>query len=235
MSDISSAAPYARFRHTSFLDLLADAAHSHLRARKETEPYEISRAARTSIVASCLSIECFANCMIHGLGVSTGLERELDKMPPLSKIDLALRLGGKEPLDRGARPVQQANELLKLRNEYVHPKIEVTDADIKPFERTEQEVVLPFTVTATFWPMLQVAKQAFLWDSNASQRVLLALSDLYRYVLHTRCDASEEDILRLFLPRFEIAHVLMPAVYGEYTRDINALNSDGIDFSFLNL
>jgi hypothetical protein len=218
-----------------FLDLLADAAHGHRRAKAETDLYEVSRAARASIIASCLSIECFANCLVSGVRVSKGLERELDKMPALAKIDLALRLTGKEPLEHGVRAVQTAGELVKLRNDYVHPKVGVSDADMKPLEESENEVLVPFSVTASFWPMLQIARQAFLWDADASRRVLSALAAFYRYVLEARCNASEEDIVRLLLSRFEFAHVLMPAVYGEYTRDINALADDGIDFGFLKL
>ena len=218
-----------------FLDLLADAAHSHLRSKTQVDPYEVSRSARASIIASCLSIECFANCLIHGIDVSAGLERELDKMPALAKIDLALRLGGKQPLDRGTREVQQAAELVKVRNDYVHPKVEVSDADVRPLEDAGHEVHVPFSVTASFWPMLQIAQQAFLWDSGASRRVLQALASFYRYVLATRCQASNEDITRLLLSRFEVGHLLMPGVYGEYTRDINALAAEGVDFGFLGL
>lgn len=144
-------------------------------------------------------------------------------------------MSGKAPLERGSRAVQLVGELVKLRNDYVHPKVEVADADMKPLEENDHHVVVPFSVTATFWPMLQIANQSFLWEANASGRVLRALAGSYRHVLEVRCGASDQDIVPLLLSRFEFAHALMPAVYGDYARDINALAADGIDFGFLNL
>lgn len=87
MSAAEPAGLSARFRHMPFLDLLADAAHNHLRAQQEADPYAASRAARASIIASYLSVECFANCLINDVDVSSSMAPELDKMPALTKID----------------------------------------------------------------------------------------------------------------------------------------------------
>lgn len=225
----------ARFRHAAFLDLLADAAHGYRRAKAESQPYEVSRAARASVIASCLSIECFANCLLEALEVQLQLANEIDKMPALAKIDLFLSLKGIETLDRGAAAVQKVSELVKVRNDYVHPRVVTAPADLRPFEESESHFIVPFSVATAFWPALNIPKQSLVWDGDAASKVLNAIASFYASVLVDKLKASDDELICLLLPRFEFAHFLMPAVYDEYTREINALREDGIDFSFLNL
>lgn len=235
MRDDNSKDPSARFRHTAFLDLLADSAHGYSRAKRESQPYEVSRAARASIIASCLSIECFANCLLEALEVQSQLANEIDKMSALAKIDLFLSLKGIETLDRGAEAVQKASELIKVRNDYVHPRVVIAPADLRPFEETASHFIVPFSVTTTFWSALKIPKQSLVWDGNAAGAVLKAIASFYALVLVDKLKASDEELVRLLLSRFEFAHFLMPAVYDEYTQELDALRKDGIDFSFLKL
>ena len=235
MKDESQTGPPARFRHAAFLDLLADAANGYHRAKRESDSYEVSRAARASIVASCLSLECFANCLLDALELQSKFAAEIDKLPALAKIDLYLKLNGNEALDRGNAAVQQATDLMRIRNDYVHPKIMTTSAELKAFEETDSHVTVPFGVTTAYWPAIKIPKQSLVWDSNAAGKALKALASFYSLVLIHKLEASAEDLLRILVSRFEFADFLMPAIYDEYRREINALQKDDIDFSFLKL
>ena len=225
----------ARFRHSPFLDLLADAAHGYRRAKNEVDPYEINRASRASIISSCLSIESLANCLLVSINVQSQLAQEIDKMPVLAKFDLLLSLKGLEPLDRGAAAVQRISELVKLRNEYVHPKISTAPADLRPFEETESHFLVPFSVTTDTWPSLKIPKYSLVWNSDAAANALKALASFYSCVLVDKLKTSDEELVEILLSRFEFAHLLMPGVHEEYATEINALKDDGIDFSFLKI
>lgn len=225
----------ASFRHTSFLDLLADAAYHNRIASSGTDAYQISRAARASISASFLSIECFANGLIDALNAPAKLKEELDKLPALAKIDLALGINEKEPLDRGSTQVQRVADLIKLRNDYVHPKTVTTNALIHPSEESEESYSVPFSVEAKFWPALRIPKYSVLWDASSSKITLSAVVDFYRHVLVDKLQATDELITKTLLSRFEFSNVLMPAIFDEYKTELDRLKQDGIDFSFLNL
>lgn len=227
--------PSARFRHAAFLDLLADAAHGYSRSKRESQPYDVSRAARASIIASCLSIECFANCLLEAVEMQPQLGNEIDKMAALAKVDLLLSLKGIETLDRGAAVVQKVSELVRIRNDYVHPKVIIAPADIRPFEESDSHFVVPFNVTTTFWPALKIPKQSLVWDSEAAGNALKAIASFYALVLIDKLKVSDEELARFLLSRFEFAHFLMPAVYDEYIQELDALRKDDIDFSFLKL
>ncbi len=225
----------ANFRHTAFLDLLADAAYHHGVASSGTDGYKVSRAARASIAASFLSVECFSNGLIDALNAPAKLKEELDKLPALAKVDLALGINKKEPLDRGSARVQKIADLVKLRNDYVHPKTVTTTAVMHPPEEDESFHTVPFSVEAKRWPSLQIPKYSVLWDASSSRASLLAIADFYRHVLVDKLQASDEVITRTLLSRFEFSNVLMPAVFNEYKEELDRLKAEGIDFSFLNL
>jgi hypothetical protein len=225
----------ARFRHTSFLDLLVDAAYHSRNANAGSDAYEINRAARSSIAAAFLSIECFANGLIDALNAPARLKEDLDKIPALAKIDLALGINEKEPLDRGSTRVQKIADLIKVRNDYVHPKTVTTSAQMHPSEEDVQTYVVPFSVEAKFWPALQIPKYSVLWDASSSKTTLSAVAEFYRHVLIDKLQATDELITKTLLSRFEFSNVLMPAIFDEYKAELDRLSADGIDFSFLNL
>lgn len=225
----------AHFRHCPLLDLLVDAAHFHLQAKHRPPGYETSRAARASVVASFLSIECFANCLVSSLDVAKPLASELDKLPALAKIDLYFKLKDCEALDRGARVVQRVTELIRARNDYVHPKVSESPAEPQSPEESEEVFILPFAVNAEFWPALQIPRQPFLWDAVASHRALDVVAGFLRFVLIDRLQASVSDLVKIVFSRFEFDRFVMPGVYEEYIVEMEALAHEGIDFGFLDL
>ena len=104
---------------------------------------EDQREHRSYVTASILSSVAFLEASINELygsasdpaikevgGALTEAERNLladvadfiERDRTLARFQLTLHLLGKEPFDRGAQPYQDANTLVKLRNELVHYK-----------------------------------------------------------------------------------------------------------------
>lgn len=223
----------ATFRYVAFYDLLADSAFQHKIANESTDSFVMSRHARASIIASALSIECLANCLLDSVDAPKALREEIDKLPPLPKIETALRMRGISTLERGRHEVQKAAELIRARNDYVHAKTATLDAEVHEPQDAGRDWMLPFVMQGEQWRSLGIPKQAMFWSKDASLSVLRAVCDFFRYLL-VEVMKAEEDVLQMMLPsRLEFGNALMPAVFDEFQREINALSKEGIDFSFL--
>lgn len=223
----------ATFRYVAFYDFLADATFQHVLASKATEPFAVSRHARASIIASALSVECIANCILESVDASKALLEELDKLQPLGKIDAAVRLMGIESFDRGRKEVQKAAELIRARNAYVHSKAVSWDAGLHQPQDGGADWMLPFSIRGERWSSLGIPKQASFWSHDASLAVLRVVCDFMKYVLVDVIKVDEEQLSQMLMSRLEFGNVLVPAVFDEFTREADVLKKDGIDFSFL--
>jgi hypothetical protein len=223
----------ATFRYVAFYDLLSDAAFQHNLASKSTDSFVMSRHARASIIASALSIECVANCLLDSVDAPKALRDEIDKLPPLPKLETALRLRGISTFDRGRHEVQQAGDLVRARNDYVHPKTATWDAEIREPQDAGNDWMLPFVMQGKQWRSLGIPKQAMFWSKDASRSVLRVVCDFFKYIF-VEVMNLDDDALHMMLPsRLEFGDALMPAVFEEFKREIAELSKDGIDFSFL--
>ena len=98
----------ALFFHVGFLDLVCDALF-HLRlAESSDDSYVINRHARASILACSLSLECLSNALIKYLDTSEHFYEDLERLPPLSKIEAFLKIAGVGfDIDRGNNRTQK--------------------------------------------------------------------------------------------------------------------------------
>lgn len=223
----------ATFRYVAFYDLLADAAFQHSLASTAKESFAMTRYARASITASALSLECTANCILEAVEGSKSLLEELDKLPPLAKIEAAVRLKGITAFDRGKHEVQKAAELIRARNVYVHPRTLSWDAEIHEPQDTGSEWMLPFTIQGERWAALGIPKQAIFWSSNESLAVLKVVCEFLRYLLVEVLSLDEDQLSQMLAPRVELSNVVIPTVFAEFTREMGALAKEGVDFAFL--
>lgn len=225
----------ATYRYIAFFDLLADAIFQHKMAMNETNPYLCSRYARASISASALSVECFANCLLALSESPKKLLEELDKLSPIPKVEIALRLQGLGDLDRGRAEIQKIAELIKARNEFVHSKLTALEAGIGLPQDAGTEWIVPISMTGEQWRQLGIPKVAMFWSKESSLSVLSAISSFYRHVLVDVMKANEELVNGAFISRAEFGGVRMPGVYDEFREQITAATEFGVDFSFLGL
>lgn len=231
MSDEFSAP--GTFRYVAFFDLLADAAFQHQLAVGAADPYTMSRHARASVVASALSIECVANCLVESADGPKGLRTDLDKLPPLSKIETALRLAGITSFERGRSEVQKANDLIRVRNDYVHPKTASIEVRVQEPQDAGSEWAVPFAMQGEQWQSLGIPKQAMFWSHESALSALKVVCGFYRYLFVDLMSAKEDQLHRMLPCRLEIGNVLMPAVFDEFKQQLSNAAQHGVDFSFL--
>lgn len=87
-------------------------------------PGSIQRLSRSAIINAALSLESAANICLSSLPMSARFADEVErKFGTIEKFELFLTLHkGAGVFDRGCAGVQKIQDLISLRNEFVHPK-----------------------------------------------------------------------------------------------------------------
>lgn len=132
------------------------------------------RYGRASILTSALLLEAVANCLFAD--IEGKFRDDADKLPAISKFDLYARLNSKL-LDRGRIEVQRISELIKLRDQFVHPKVKS-----KPFSdlwRDDQGNFVGTPVSEQF-DGLKIEKRG-PWGKEDAVTVLRAVFEFLNY------------------------------------------------------
>ena len=225
----------ATYRYTGFYDLLADAIFQHRLAANCTDSYSMNRYARASVIASALSIEWAANCLLGSAKLPGALSEEIDKLRPLSKIDTALRLMSACKLDRGRNEVQKVSELIKARNDYVHPKAKKIEAGITSLEDAGEFWRLPMTLDGEHWTTIGIPKRAIFWSKASSLAALKAISDFFKYVFVDLLNANSNDLHGMLQSLIQIEDLQLPAIFEDYCAELKNALELGVDFSFFGM
>lgn len=222
----------AIYRYTGFYDLLADAIFQHRLAASCTDSYLMNRHARSSVIASALSIECAANCLLGSVELPKALSKALDKLNPLSKIDTALRLKSASKLDRGRNEIQKIDELTTARNDYVHPQAKIIKAGIAPPEDDGKYYAFTTTLEGDIWPALGIPKRAMFWTKDSSLATLKAISKFFKYVFIELLNASDNDLYDMLPSLIQFKNVQILAIFDEFKSEIKNAHEFDVDFSF---
>ena len=78
---------------------------------------------RACILHCTLIVEALANSLLHALGLESALYEDLEQLRTFAKLQLYSRRAGGATFSRGSRTGQLLADLIKLRNDYVHPKV----------------------------------------------------------------------------------------------------------------
>lgn len=224
-----------KYRYIAFLELLGDAILQLREAKRTSEVFLINRFARASILTSALSVECVANCLLVDLDTSRKLSDELDRMSPLSKIEVYLQLKSKPPLDRGNRRVGKIAELITARNDFVHPKVKGIPASIKMPEDGGKEWLIPFKIEGTHHSQLEIPEVPMFWCADDALTVLRAIGDFFQYLFCTLLQSNKEEMSRMLVSRIEAGEIQIPAVYDHIITTLQSAKEIGVDFSYLGL
>src|SRR4051812_46229494 len=106
-----------------FRTLFEDGVLLLLASESNDDSDESSSLARGSIACTMMLPEVAANICIESLHLESLMFSEVDKLSPLAKFDYFLksRYPGRR-IPSGMLPVQQLQELKRLRDSFVHPK-----------------------------------------------------------------------------------------------------------------
>jgi hypothetical protein len=188
------------YHHKAFEDLLYDAvllaylAHDRSDAedaadKPTTMPGALTRA---SVLNSTLVVECSANCCLETLPWSGSMRQEVDKLSAMTKLELFLKNRKPESsIDRGAAPVQRAEELKSLRDRYVHPK--VRRLEWKQESDREQSVDLGQT------PMLKIPYDTGIWGPSVSVVALRTATDFLSHFFIDLCGLHSNQVCEILL------------------------------------
>lgn len=225
----------AVFRYTAFFDLLADAAFQHRHAKQATDSFVMNRFARASILASALSVECAANCLIASLDLSKKLRNEIDKLSSIGKIDLYLQLRKIDGFDLGCNEVQKIAELINARNDHVHPKSSTIATTLGLPKDEIENWVLPLNLDGEHRKHLVIPKNAMFWSQTDSLSALKAVTGFFKYLFIDLLKSTDDELHRILPSRLEIGDTHILAVFEEIRTELYGVSTYGIDLSFLGL
>lgn len=226
----------ANFRHTGFFDLLCDALYQYRLARDCSDSYVMNRHARASVSASALALECGANCLISSLDGSSGLLEGLDKLPVVAKYETFLRFRGvTNTLDRGRAEVQRIRELVKVRNDYVHPKTRHIKTDVGKYRAKGKLVEFPIEMHSDTWKGVGIPKSGLFWSAGNALSVIHAVTAFFSYLFFDLMEADPEEISHLLQSRLEIENVHVPNMFQEFESELKRAVEYGVDLRFLGM
>lgn len=226
----------ANTRHTGFFDLLCDALYQYRLASDCSDSYAMNRHARASISASALALECGANCLISSTDASSGLLAELDKLPVVAKYETFLRFrDATNTLDRGRAEVQKIKELVKVRNDYVHPKTRHIKTDIGKHRAKGKLVEFPIEMHSDTWKGLGIPKSDVFWSADNALSVVHAVTAFFSYLVFDLMEADPKEIAYLLQSRLEIDNVHIPNMYQEFESELKLAVEYGVDMRFLGI
>lgn len=119
-----------------FLNTFIDAIMYAKKAEETKDEYLIKLLSKASILHCSFAVEALANNMLQFLKVQGKLADSLDRLDIIAKLDLFSFIVKKRNIDRGSRPIQIFQELITIRNNYVHPKIQSSDLETMVKEDT---------------------------------------------------------------------------------------------------
>lgn len=223
----------ADFKYPGFYDLLCDAIFQHRMATSEDDSYAMNRFARASIVSSALVIESCGNCLLSDLDIPKRLYEDLDKLPVLAKYETYLRLKEISDFNRGDHRVEKIVELIKLRNDFVHPKVNNIKTEIGQLDDMGHQYAMPMELTGEVWKALKIPKRGLFWSADSAKNVLVCISDFLLYIFSSLLNKSDDEIQYLLMSKVEFSNVCMPMTFDVFANEIENAKSIGIDFGFL--
>lgn len=172
----------SEIHHRNFGQLLSDAIFFERLAAEKPDDLIRKRYVRSSLFSTFLTLECAANCCLSCFDASKFLISDLEKLPPLSKLDLFALHGFKKKIDYGRNEVQKIKEVKKIRDSIVHPK--VTKSTIGgPAEGERSFFCFPYQVTFSSKPKpaIGIVVNSSLWSHEDCLSAIRSVVEFFNY------------------------------------------------------
>lgn len=223
----------ALFFHVGFLDLVCDALF-HLRlAESSDDSYVINRHARASILACSLSLECLSNALIKYLDTSEHFYEDLERLPPLSKIEAFLKIAGVGfDIDRGNNRTQKMKELIQVRNQFVHPKESKISTEIGMPEDGNENWIVPMSLEGNHYKELAIPRCSLFWSAVSALKVIQSTFEFYQTIFSS-IEKNHKDALRMTMNRLEFKNFCAPNTFNEFDLEIASAKAKGLKVEFL--
>lgn len=197
----------------AFVTLLADAVEHAYLAKTLNSPGSVGRLTRSSLICSALSVESAANsCLAHMPVSSPFITRMAEKFSTLDKLEFFLTMT-KEPglFDRGCLTVQRVDDLIKLRNDFVHSKVTRL-----PVQFSRNGDAPKATVSCGTYNHLKIDKSYRIWNGDSAITAVQCVFEFFDKFFFEWCDWEPE----------KTANVLSSALSGKGSRIVSVMPGD---------
>ncbi|MGL5373568.1 MAG: hypothetical protein ACRDA6_04095 [Aeromonas veronii] len=221
------------FIHVGFFDLICDAIFHYRQSKDASDSYSMNRNARASIISSSLSLECYANALLQDIDSSNYCFKDLDKMTPLSKIEIYFKMNGiTKNIDYGDHKIQKINELIQVRNSYVHSKSRVIKTTINSPQDGGTHWILPMELDGEQYKSLAIPKSPMFWGDDSARSILEAILSFYKYMFDI-FDKIKDKKSYLLMNRVCFDNVVMPNTFTEFDIELDNAEKLGLDIKFM--
>jgi hypothetical protein len=213
-----------------FTSLLGVAlAFAHLAIQPNHHPEIPAMLARSSILHSVFALECAANSCMSILPKNHRLRAQAEKWEVLDKFDLFLLSLPHQPnLPRDNIAVRRVRELIKIRNDYVHPRTHHHPIEIK--SGSSPQPVISISIQES--PLLEIPTMPMTWTAEHANRAVAAVVEFLRFYFVDVCRFTQPQITK-------IISTMIKSPEGHRVANTSKLSlqklgqSLGLDLSFL--
>jgi hypothetical protein len=162
---------------------------------------------KSAIIHCGLVIESLANSLISNLQLQSKFENSIEKLDTIAKLEMFYMIWKSSPgMDRGKKCFQVFQELITIRNNYVHPKKYINEA--KEDENGNYAILIKDKFT-----ILEITKDTNLWtDKDALKCLNEMLMSLDYYIMEylNLCNKRVEEIVFFNFKRKEGKGIIIP-------------------------
>ena len=223
------------FKYNGVLDLACDAAFQLKLSRDTDSSYVMNRHARASILSSALLLESTANALLATLDLSSRMSQDVDKLSVLAKFELFTKFANPDAeFDRGSSTIQRIQELIRARNDFVHPKTKPIPTDITGFGPNESgQWAMPFELTGEKHGCLGIPKRSMFWNADNAESVLRATIAFLKFMICDIASFTPDDAQTSLHSYLQVGDASVIATFDEFRTELSNLNDLNIDLSFL--
>lgn len=179
---------------------------------------------RNAILSAAISLECAANCCLVVLDDSGAITNAFDKLDPLAKLHyFTVRYCTPNMIDRSRREFKLVNEVKKIRNDYVHPKVlkgiweKVSDGRYQVKSNCKE-----------VYPALDILKEPVVWDIPDAVAVIKAVTEFFNYFFVEVCEFSPAIVCAILTENEKFdpsnAHAVMWSFSSEIKKFVETRN-----------
>lgn len=212
----------------------------HVKAATCNDGFSQHKHARAAVIACALTVESCANCLLDSLDIASQSANEIERLPTMTKFDVCIRIhsSGLKSINRGDSRVAKIAELLKLRNEFVHPKRHALDAEWGGSE-SPGEYRIEFQYSDKSHVLLGIPKTSLHWNSAHARSVAESTFVFFDYLFRDLLQFDVGEVYHLVGNRMVAGfsdkdrHMIASGPTDQYEELLAWATSNGLATQFL--
>ena len=227
----------ATLTQPGFLDLLCDALFQFRLSREASAAYTQNRHARSCIIALVFSVESCANCLVEHLNLSSGKKKKIMQAPVLEKLKFCVHAMANATLDFERTEVRKMKELIKARNDFVHPKVTSIETEMGAMDDLGDVLSWSIVLQPKVRESTELPVNALFWNpghaADALSAVLGFLSHLFNELLKPSLETGPNFLLPSISTKIGVKSVTIECPFQDFENELKMASEIGFDFDFL--